>query len=464
MYSTDTSFSSSQTVTEPKRGLMYWMLVTLVFVYPVWPVFIEKKIGPLPSLTPQKILLYALIGLCLIQLAFSKDFGKKFRDNIVANTDIFGPIAILLLIKFVSCVFGISPFYSLPIFYYETLTTLGVLFVVICLVQRADDIRPVINAMLLAALAIGLFSVIEAVAGKNILEPFINKENFSLALLDKEREGARRLQGVFASPMQLAEFSALMIPFIIFAYKTTEKSILKYSYVFCIGLMLFAIYASRTRSALGVVAISFCVWGFVWLRSFLANQKSNPVVRCIVGFYGSIALIAIVVGCLWMIYSLVSGYSIAQTLGIAEKAQTLYAGGKDARFVQFEMALPHIFSNPLLGLGLGVGGVKVGYVGTNGIYTIDSQMLLNALDSGLPALVLTTYIFVYCALQGRRLSLLCRDKYHAGFMNAFSLAIGCVIFFTIISPVYDFFTQAFVLIGCLVVLKTRYKKFGNVAQ
>lgn len=443
-----------------KRGWMYWMFILMVFLYPVWPVFIDKKIGPLPSLTPQKLLTYALVGLCLLQLAFSSTVANRFRKNIKENQDIVKVLGALILIKVVAGFLSVAPFYALNLVYYETLTTVGLLFITIIVADRRNNLAPIFYAMLFSVGVIGCFAIVEAIVGRNILEPFIPQDRGMLALIDKGREGVRRLQGTFASPLVLAEFSAMMIPVVLLATKPRFGAVKVTLMTLGVAVLLAAVYGSRTRTAVGFVLI---VGGFSLtfaLRQFLANKRYNPVLRAIVAFYGGITFLAAVALVVWLIYSLASGYSIDQALGISERAQTLYQGGRDARLIQLEMALPRIFESPLWGYGSGIGGSVVGFVGSNNMLTLDSYLLLTTVDSGIPAMLLILALFGGCCWKANALAKRSTGL-DAQWLRMIALSLACVTFFTIFSPLSDLFPLAFVLIGCLIILRTHSHEASN---
>lgn len=439
------------------KGWMYWVFVLMVFLYPVWPVFIEKKIGPLPSLTPQKLLTYVLVGLCLLQLAFSRHHVTRLRHHLGANQDIVKPLLALLALKLLSCALSVAPFHAFGLFYYETLTTVGILFIALTVVGSKNDLAPVFKAMLLSALVIGGFSLIEAVAGKNLLEHYIPAETGFLALIDKGREGVRRLQGTFASPLLLAEFSLMMIPIILLSTLKRPGTARKIFLGLVVALMLAAIYGSRTRSALGLVLIGGGLWTLHQVRQFLANPRNNTAVKCMVAFYGGIAILGAAALAAWGLYSLAKGYSIDQTLGLAERTQTLYQGGRDARLIQLEMAIPKIISSPLWGYGVGIGGYIVGFVGTNNMITLDSHLMLTAVDSGLPAMLLSLWIILGCSLKA-----IAAARTSTGIDNQWlrmiGLSLGGVAAFMAVSPLSDLFPLAFVLIGCLMIIRARKKE------
>jgi hypothetical protein len=444
---------AQKNTSQGKRGWMYWMFIFMVFLYPVWPVFIEKKIGPLPSLTPQKLLTYALVGLCMLQLAFSSTLANRLRQRLKANQDIVKILGALLLTKVVAGVLAVAPFYALNLVYYETLITVGLLFITIVIVEQKSDLAPIFHAMLFAVCAIGCLSIVEAIAGKNILEPFIPRETGTLALIDKGREGTRRLQGTFASPLLLAEFAAMMIPIVLFATKPSLGALRIILITLGVAVLLAAVYGSRTRTALGFVLIMGGVLVAFALRQFLANRRHNPVLRIIAAFYGGIALLAAIALVVWLIYSLASGYSIDQTLGISERAQTIYQGGRDARLVQLEMAIPKILESPLWGYGAGIGGIVVGFVGSNNMLTLDSYLLLITVDSGIPAMLLILALFGGCCWKANTLANNSTGL-DSQWLRMIALSLGCVTFFTIFSPLSDLFPLAFVLIGSLMILRT----------
>jgi hypothetical protein len=70
------------------------------------------------------------------------------------------------------------------------------------------------------------------------------------------------------------------------------------------------------------------------------------------------------------------------------------AGSTGVRWLQWEMALPSIMSNPLTGYGHGIGGLVVGYVTPGGTPTVDSYIITLLVDAGVPS-----FLFFFCMLS-----------------------------------------------------------------
>ena len=109
-------------------GLFFCLVLALVFFYPVWPVFIAKKIGPLPTLTPQKLLNYLLLLLCLLHFAFDNGFAKRLFERLRAARGLVGCMVALFVWRYLSAIFSLGPFYAWKLFNYDTLTTAALFF------------------------------------------------------------------------------------------------------------------------------------------------------------------------------------------------------------------------------------------------------------------------------------------------------------------------------------------------
>lgn len=64
------------------------------------------------------------------------------------------------------------------------------------------------------------------------------------------------------------------------------------------------------------------------------------------------------------------------------------ASSTEARFIQWDLATPHILSNPITGHGVGNSGDIVGYGAETGVPSVDSYVISLLVEQGVPSLFL----------------------------------------------------------------------------
>jgi len=440
------------------RSWLFLVVLALLFFYPVWPVFIEKKIGPLPSLTPQKVLNYLLIGMVLLQAAFDRNFTKRFFLRLDAARGLVGCLVAYFAWRLLAVAFSIQPFYAFKFFQYDLLTTALLFTAVVAALPERINLKWVYQAMFAAVAVVTALAIAEGIAGKNLLERFQDSQQLTLALIDKIRDGERRAQSVFASPLMLAQFCSVLLPFLWVAFRRPSSKLAATLIALLMAGCLAGIYLSRTRSALVVVLLAGGLALFFAWRRFMSDRRRNGVLRLAMGFYGGLCILLSGVVVVWALLGMARGLSIKQVVGFGDRSVTLYQGGSDARVTQLKMAWPKIVESPLVGYGDNIGGYKVGFVGSDGMLTLDSYLLRQTVDSGVPSLLFllgAVTLAVRLALQVARQAKLNGELEVQDFAQASAaFFLGCLIFL-ISSPLTEMVPYFFMVMGVVLCLRAR---------
>jgi len=438
------------------RSWMFVIVLALLFFYPVWPVFIEKKIGPLPALTPQKVLNYLLIGVVMLQAAFDKNFAKRFFLRLNAARGLVACIVAYFAWRYLAVVFSIQPFFAFKFFQYDVLTVALLFFAVVAAMPERINLRPVLISMFAAVAVITALALAEGIVGKNLLERFQDSQQLTLALIDKIREGERRVQSVFASPMMLAQFCSVLLPFLWVAFRRPSSKLAALILAGLIASSLAGIYLSRTRSALAVILLAGGIALFFAWRRFITDKQRNGVLRIAMGFYGGLAVFLSAVLVVWAMLGMARGLSIKQVLGFGDRSVTLYQQGGDARLIQLKMAWPRIIESPLVGFGDSIGSYKVGFVGSDGMLTLDSYLLRQTVDAGVPSAVLLLGIVALSVQLALRVARTAKEQGQLDvrdFAQASAASFLGTLLFLITSPLSEMVPYYFMLMAILVCLR-----------
>ena len=449
-----------------KFGVMSWLLWLLLFILPSWPSYIQRKIGPLPAINGQRIILFTLIAICVIRVLFDKSVFYRLNNRIVDNSNIFYILVLYCLVRMASCFVSPIFFYSFSQVVWEIVDVFGCMFVVIVAAESRSDIKALPRIILFSSIVVCALAIFEGVTQSNPLiglSDVTAVDSLNIGVIDKIREGVRRAQGTFASPLLLGEFCSIAIPFVWIVAISDSRYFMRIIAWLSIPLLVAAIYFSHSRigsvSAVAIIGI-WSVWS--WVR-FIKNKKVT-IYRYIVAFYGFVIMVFVACFSIYFVFRLAQGWDFEAIVGLKKGAPSvLLAYSSNARLDQFMMAIPKFISSPLLGYGVGLGGYELGYIGTNGRLTVDSYLLLLILDSGLFAVLLWIYIyflifrkamfgFINCNTEDRRL------------YAAFAYMVISVVLSSLIHSLSDLFSLAFAMVGCLLVLADRCEIGASKAQ
>lgn len=260
--------------------------------------------------------------------------------------------------------------------------------------------------------------------------------------------GIYRIQSKFTTPLGMAEFLALSVPFVIHLMMTARSVGIRIAALLTLPLVFYCI--TLTDSRLGIVGflMSFMIYLLYW-----SARRWNEMKDSIVGP-------AIVIS-----YPLLFALFIASTFMVGKLRKMVWGGGaqqfsNDARQQQMEMGLPKVFSHPW-GHGIGQAADTLGFVSPGGIITIDTYFLAVALEYGVIGFIIYYSMFVVAAFNGGKALLLTKDR---ELLFLAPLIISVINFFIIKS----IFSQQenhplmFMILGAITALTMRIKMEAGV--
>ncbi|HMN79306.1 MAG TPA: O-antigen ligase family protein [Burkholderiaceae bacterium] len=339
-------------------------------LYFAWPRSVFLPLLYLPIKHPQKLLYYAFVLAWMIMLIRSREMRQRLVRGYAANRLLVGVLLWMLAWRTASVAAASIPLFSSIRLVDEIVTSYLLFPIVLSLVAGLDDARRVMTALVSVAVLNVALAVPEVLLRRNVFEPFVSVQILDpamaqLLLSEKLREGGVRAQAAFDHPLLLAEYLALLLPFPL--AQTFLAARRRWAHAAVCLLLGLGILLARTRTGMLVALLSAVLMAMLTL--LLRRRLSAGVLA--LGL--PVALIgAAVFGVL----------AVQLTLGrnLDEMSSSF------ARIRMLHASLPMIWNAPWLGYGLGLGGRELDFT-VGGIRTLDSHLLMAALDSGLPYLL-----------------------------------------------------------------------------
>lgn len=364
-----------------------WWLTALLLIFALWPSYMIFKFGQLPAVDGRRL----IVGLSIV-LTFYLLVSRSSVATLLLNPE-SGPlkkgfwiVTAFVLLRVASCFISEATIYSITrvaweIFYYYSMFFVAALFFQ---EERYQD--GFAKTLIFAALVVAAFVIVERILQRNILAehaPSVQEyEELAIAMQQgRIRDGNYRAQGTFEHPLVMAEFMAMAFCFGL-AMVLWPKSKLEFIFgLVAVTLSPIAIWFSGTRA--GILALGAGFGVVVLLRFFSAQKRATAYERSIRKFAFLLALSGVLIAV------------VPVALWIAEGRSSRESGSTQVRVLMVKLATPAIQESPLLGTGPGTAGAVAGIRTGSGVSTLDSHLLALAVESGIPALIIFSLLFIY---------------------------------------------------------------------
>lgn len=357
----------------PKR-LALALVFSGLFLLPLWPAYINLKVGPLPILTPPRILLYAATALFLYDMAVSPLRRGQLAQALKRGRAIAFPVGLLWALSLISVPVATGKAMAAAEFLRQTAIWFLPFLAAATYVRRPREFRTAIYLLAAAAGVSGAIALAEAGTGRllaSLLSPFVSDdaEWLRVAQSAKIRDGVFRAQGPHTHPLSLGEFLAVLAPVVFGLAISARKSGARLAFAVCLLLIVGGALATNSRGAFLAIAVSMSAAGAIFAVRFLRRAAAWRF-RPAAGLVMALALLAspaIVVGAAGV---------------VTGQAGESAARSSQGRIEQIEQAIPKIMQRPVAGYGPGRAARVLGFWGLT--LTIDNYYLSLALDLGLP--------------------------------------------------------------------------------
>lgn len=438
----------------PENGIAFdrsvtWLLYSFVMALAIWPDYLAFAAGGLPWITAVRLLAIPLCLIYFISLSQSSAYRGELRDSLQAAPATWKMLAVFFVLAFLSIGLSNKLAESTNKFI-VAIYAWGTMFLVAAQIfgrpGRARIFAQLLWLGSLIACGIALWELrLGQVPWAGHIPSFLKIEDETVATIlgGKQRAalGEHRLQGKFTTPLGLAEFLALIVPFLIH-FLVTGRSLFERAASFAtLGLMLFVI--NKTDSRLGI--IGFIVAGFGYLFYWaLRRWRRRP---------GSVFAPMLVLGYPAMMLVLLIASFFVTRLRNAVWGSGAYQASNEAREQQFSLGIDLIARHPW-GHGIGRAAETLGFTNLDGIVTIDSYFLSIGLEMGVVGFIAYYGAFLVTMWVGSRELISASDREETAWLAPTLLALGNFVIIKSILSQQENHPLAFLYLGMALALIT----------
>ncbi|MCI5044509.1 MAG: O-antigen ligase family protein [Aquisalinus sp.] len=426
-------------------------------IMPLWPVYLHIKLGPLPIITPTRVLFYGIIAIWLYEMACVPRRRLQFISAVRRMWPLFLIIALLFMQKFISIPFAMGKGIAVKEFFRQTMIWFLPFLAVMTYVNRRQVFDRALSLIILSSTIVAIIALAEFATRTHFAEliaPLMGDlEWLRQVLQDKVRDGVFRSQATHTHPLSLGEHLAMVIPFVMYKIYRGGNFSKRLIYASILMTLVFAVLMSNSRGAIIGCALAVGVTFFLMLLTWLRKPESLPF-RPMAGMAIALALLASPV-------AIITGYKIV----VGTEGSTASASSQ-ARIAQMETAWPKILKRPVFGYGNGRAARVLGFYG--GRLTIDNYYLNLVLELGLPGPVLFFGSFAIMVLYGWRWGTDLGDDPYSGLYIAIA---GMAISFAVTRSILSITTniELFMMLAAMMIgtsARTRYlvKRAGVAEQ
>jgi hypothetical protein len=370
--------------TLPIEFLFPAYLVVLV----LWPRYLAIQLPGMPWITLLRILGLPMAGFLLISLSVSKAFRKSVFESVTAIKPMWIFLCGFVFVQLVTTIISPKPIAAAQLAFDDQIYWTTV-FVISCIVFRKDgQIERYMGLLCMLAVFAVLLTAAEwrqqhipwaahIPAILRIPDPSVQN-----TLTPSFRPGTNfyRAKATFSTPLALAEYLSLLVPFFLHFGFNKKNLVLRLS---CFAMVPLTFIAVRmTDARLGVVGVfsSVLLYGLIWS---IVRWRTHPR-----DLFAAATVYA---------YPVVFLAGIAAIFSSTRLNQMVLGGGAQvgstaARKTQLAMATAKLWTHPW-GFGSGQSGNAMGFAKGDFI-TIDNYFIVISLDYGLLGILFWYGLFV----------------------------------------------------------------------
>lgn len=436
------TIASYESIRRPSQSSV--LLAVFIFVFTLWPFYIDIRLGENIGINPQRILIALITGVFFVGLFIDRTIKYEIVRVAKSNKILFLFIFTYLFSRVFSALVNGSA-YSLYIVAYEILANFVLFFFALMYVRTPRDIEYVIVAIVTCAFLLSIYGIFEKVFEYNPL-PFVtdtNSKALAVAQSEKIRNDVYRIQATFEHPLSLVQFLVLAFPFALFYIRIAERVFLPTLMAVLIAL---AIVFTDSRGGLIAIAVTFAIAAY-----FKISATSNRERRLIV----KLAFAVISVPALLLLIFLMTFSSSNQS-------------STNTRAIQLYNGWIAVKQKPLFGYGPGNAGETIYSLSESDSsakkiwrQTVDNLFISKSLESGLLAVLSFIALLINPLIRLSSAtfeSIRHREHKQSGYYVAFISSISSVVLMMLVLSIFTSLPIFFVVFGLAVKLTTLIKE------
>jgi len=381
----------------PTKTLEWLLLATMVALV-AWPDYLALSLPGLPWITLLRLTSFPTTLVLLICLSMS----TTFREQMVRTVNVIPSISILLAIfagvQFVSIAFSAEISSSLQKFIIDQVVWTAMFFAGTYVFLRPGMIRRWSLILWALAIYVALISILEYRVGHILwaghIPSFLKVEDESVerVLAGSMRAGTNRYraQATFGTPLGLAEYIALALPFVLHFMTKRFPAKMRIAAFCSVPLLLFSVYL--TDAKLGTIGCLLDILLYIFVVAF-ENWRRNK---------SSLVAASILYACPFGILVVMAAVVLNQRLHVMILGGSSHSFSTDSRLAQYTLGMGKMLEWPF-GYGVGQSGTTLGFA-TEGqsMITVDTYYLTVLLEYGFAGFIAYFGMFLIAAYEGAK--------------------------------------------------------------
>lgn len=438
----------------PTRTLEWLFYATLIALI-AWPDYLAIALPGLPWITLLRLTSFPLVLTLLICISMSGDFRDELKRSLAAVPAIPILLSIFCVIQLYSIGLSHDISSSIQKFIVAQTTWTAAFFAAAYVFTRPGKMTKWAAMLWALAVFVSVIAIWEYRIGRlpwaGHIPSFLKIEDESVQriLAGSMRAGTDRYrsQATFGTPLGLAEYNALALPFVMhFATKRFAPKI-RVAALLSIPLIIFADYL--TDAKLGTIGCLLAVLLYIFAVSFNSwkRNKSSLIAASFVYSYAiGLLVVALAVEFVPRLHVMILG-------GSSHSAST------DARIAQYTTGFQKFLEWPF-GYGVGQGAETLGFTSEeNGMITIDTYYLSILLEYGLVGFIVYYGMFAIAIYEGARRCIFAQiDDEDRSFLVPTTISLVCFIVIKSVFSQQDNHPVVFMMLGAIVALAASRRK------
>jgi len=250
-----------------RRMFYIWVPLTVI-----WPYFLVINPGINFDIHPSRILLLVVFVIWMYNIIKSRPFQDRLRDYNELYKFFYFFIFFLLLTKFYGIFLSGAFSVSMNGFFKELTEVFIPASLALILIRTQEALQKVLATLTWVAVVVTLIALEEYRLQTTVWYAYLpdgifaTAEHIDRAMRPKIRDGAYRLQSLFAHPLSFAQYGALVLPLIFVKVFQTEKWLVRFFWISLTAAVIFVLFGSGSRSVqpaliaqVGILAIAFTI-------------------------------------------------------------------------------------------------------------------------------------------------------------------------------------------------------------
>lgn len=355
------------------QTIIWPLILAAAALMPFWPTYIHVKLGPLPILTPPRIIFYILTLFWIMDMLASPLRRGQFRHALKKNLWLGGLVLGFFLLNAISVPIAEGKKLAGSMFFRMVIILLLPFCIFLTYVRRYAQLKAILMVTTIGAAIAAVIAVIEFGTGTLMaqkLAPLIMGEGAWLEITQelKSRDGKFRSQSTHTHPISLGEYFSFCAP-LATAFAIQAKGRARWLWLLALAVMIAGTFATNSRGALISIGAGMGMLTMILIWRTVAKMRGAMVMPLV-----GLMTVFVVLG------SPIAYIGVDKFVSGAEG--TSAARSSQSRLDQIELAWPKIVKRPIGGYGAGRSARIVGYYGR--ALSLDNYYLSLTVELGFP--------------------------------------------------------------------------------